>query len=258
MGVSINDSRKSCEHKFGIEMISFIKSSKSPRPSKSPRITGIPLTMPLSQKPSVREMHNKIVAVPTVILTMSRSEEHRASLPPTFQKKRTPIRRYEETTSSTMDCPELQRSSRDVLNIWESADNVRASHKSVNKSRLGKIANTLIPLRDTMINISMRGQNRGGSANINVPDNGARQNRCLVSTVATEVCETPEYSMEFDIMTHRNSTFQHAERILGSSSTRPHTPPSPRYHDFSQYLNEESMRHLSAALNDFEKMKVGD
>ena len=28
-----------CEHEFGIEIISFIKLSKSPRPSKSPRLT---------------------------------------------------------------------------------------------------------------------------------------------------------------------------------------------------------------------------
>ena len=29
-----------CEHEFGIEIICFNKLSKSPRPSKSPRLTG--------------------------------------------------------------------------------------------------------------------------------------------------------------------------------------------------------------------------
>ena len=217
-------------------------------------------------------MYNKIVVVPNAILTISRSEQHRTSLPHTFQKKRTPtphtfqkkrtsIRPDEDTTSLTMDWPELQRSSRTQLPVqhvynWERADDVHTSHTSAPTSRLGKSANTLIPRRDQLRNISMRGPNPGGSAKNNALNNGARQNRCPVSTVGTEVCETPKYSMEFDMMRRRDSTFQHAERMLGSTSTAPHTPPSPRYHHANQYLNEESMRHLSTALDDFERNKV--
>ena len=162
-----------------------------------------------------------------------------------------------------MDWPELQRSSRIQLPVqhvynWENVGDVHTPHKSAPTSRLGKSANTLIPRRDPLRNISMRGQIRGGSAKNNVLTNGARQNRCPVSTVATEVCETPEYSMEFDMMRRRDSTFEHTERMLGSTSTAPHTPPSPRYHHVNQYLNEESMRHLSTALTDFEMKKVGE
>ena len=234
----------------------------------------VTFTVPLLRQPSIRDiiMYNNIVVVLNAILTISRSEQHRTSLPHTFQKKwtstphtfqkkRTSIRPNEDTTSLTMDWPELQKSSRTQLSVqhvytWESVDDVHTSHKSTPTSRLGKSANTLIPRRDPLINISMRGQNRGGSAKNNVLNNGARQNRCPVSTVATEVCETPEYSIEFDKMRRRDSTFQHAEHMLDSTSTAPHTPPSPRYHHAKQYLNEESMRHLSTALDDFERNKV--
>ena len=204
----------------------------------------VTFTVPLLRQPSIRDMYNKIVVVPNAILTISRSEQHltslqhtfqkkRTSTPHTFQKKRTSIRPNEDTTSLTMDWPELQRSSRTQLRVqhvynWESVGDVHTSHKSAPTSRLGKYANTLIPRRDPLINISMRGQNRGGSAKNNVLNNGARQNRCPVSTVATEVYETPGYSMEFHMMRRRNSTFEHAERMLGSTSTAPHTPPSPR------------------------------
>ena len=49
-----------CEHEFGIEIISFIKLSKSPRPSKSPRLTVVNL------KPWVRRhfIYNHTTALP--------------------------------------------------------------------------------------------------------------------------------------------------------------------------------------------------
>ena len=94
----------------------------------------VTFTVPLS----ICDMYHKIVVVPNAILTISRSEQHltslphtfqkkRTSTPHTFQKKRTSIRPNEDTTSLTMDWPELQRSSRTQLPVqhvynWESVD----------------------------------------------------------------------------------------------------------------------------------------
>ena len=235
-------------------------------------LTIVTFTVPLLRQRSMRDMYNKIVVVPQChshnISQRTAPNQSTAHLPKEaylypahLPKEADPIRPNEDTTSLTMDWPELQRNSRTQLPVqhtynWESVDDVHTPHKSAPTSRLGKSGNKLIPRRGPLINISMRGQNRAGSAKNNVLNNGARQNRCPVSTVATEVCETPEYSMEVHMMRRRDSTFQHAERMLGSTSTAPPTPPSPRYHHVNQYINEESMRHLSTALDDFARKKV--